>query len=79
MAYSSPVELVLLGTYSTLTEANLVKARLESEGIAALVQSDDLGSMTPTLNTVRGVQVLVREDDRAGAMEALERMLEPGD
>ncbi|HET9261381.1 MAG TPA: DUF2007 domain-containing protein [Acidimicrobiia bacterium] len=79
MAYSSPVELVLLGTYTTLTEANLVKARLESEGIAALVQSDDLGSMTPTLNTVRGVQVLVREDDRAGAMEALERMLEPGD
>ena len=78
MAYSSPVELVLLGTYTTLTEANLVKARLESEGIAALVQSDDLGSMTPTLNTVRGVQVLVREDDRAGAMEALERMLEPG-
>lgn len=73
------MELVLLGTYTTLTEANLVKARLESEGIAALVQSDDLGSMTPTLNTVRGVQVLVREDDRAGAMEALERMLEPGD
>ena len=73
------MELVQLGTYTTLTEANLVKARLEAEGIAALVQSDDLGSMTPTLNTVRGVQVLVREGDRARAMDSLERMLGPGD
>ena len=73
------MELVQLGTYTTLTEANLVKARLEAEGIAALIQSDDLGSMTPTLNTVRGVQVLVREDDRARAMDSLERMLGTGD
>lgn len=67
--------LVRLGTYNSLTEANLVKARLESEGITAIVQSDDVGSMTPTLITVRGVQVLVREEDRARAMESLERML----
>jgi len=69
------MDLVRLGTYSTLTEANLVKARLESEGIEALVQSDDLGSMVLTMITVRGVQVLVREGDRASAMEILERML----
>ncbi|HXV70239.1 MAG TPA: hypothetical protein VEB69_02460 [Acidimicrobiia bacterium] len=73
------MELVVLGTYNTLTEANLVKARLESDGIEAIVQSDDVGSMTPTLNTVRGVQVLVRSGDRADAMESLERMLGPGD
>lgn len=73
------MELVVLGTYNTLTEANLVKARLESDGIEAIVQSDDVGSMTPTLNTVRGVQVLVRSGDRAEAMESLERMLGPGD
>jgi hypothetical protein len=71
------VDLVRLGTYSTLTEANLVKARLESEGIEALVQSDDLGSMMESMITVRGVRVLVREEDRAAAMECLERML-PG-
>lgn len=71
------MDLVLLGTYNTLTEANLVKARLESDGIASLVQADDIGSMTPTMNTVRGVRVLVEESDRARAMEALERML-PG-
>jgi len=73
------MELVQLGSYNTLTEANLVKARLESEGIEAIVQSDDLGSMTPTLNTVMGVQVLVRSEDRALAMESLERMLGSGD
>jgi len=73
------MDLVVLGTYNSLTEANLVKARLESEGIEAIVQSDDVGSMTPTLNTVRGVQVLVRSGDRAEAMESLERMLGSGD
>jgi type III secretory pathway lipoprotein EscJ len=72
------VDLVKLGTFSTLTEANLVKARLESEGIDALVQSDDLGSMMESMITVRGVRVLVREEDRAAAMELLGRMLPPG-
>lgn len=67
--------LVKLGTFSTLTEANLVKARLESEGIDALVQSDDFGSMMESMITVRGVQVLVREEDLATAMDCLERML----
>jgi Putative prokaryotic signal transducing protein len=72
------VDLVKLGTFSTLTEANLVKARLESEGIDALVQSDDLGSMMESMITIRGVRVLVREEDRAAAMELLGRMLPPG-
>lgn len=73
------MELVRLGTYSSITEANLVKARLESEGIEALVQADDLGSTTPTLGVVRGVIVLVRDSDRAEAMDVLDRMLPSGD
>lgn len=73
------MDLVQLGTYSNVTEANLVKARLQSDGIEAVVVADDLGSMTPTLITVRGVQVMVREADRADAMEALERMIGPGE
>jgi type III secretory pathway lipoprotein EscJ len=73
------MDLVALGTFSTLTEANLVKARLESDGIDSVVQADDVGSTTPTLITVRGVRVLVREQDLARAMEALERMLPAGD
>lgn len=73
------MDLVRLGTYNSTTEANLVKAKLESEGIEALIQADDLGSTTPTLSVVRGVRVLVRESDRARAMEVLERMLPSGD
>lgn len=72
------MELVTVGTYNTLTEANLVKARLSTGGIDALVQADDLASMTPTMVAVRGVKVLVREDERATAMELLERMLPGG-
>lgn len=72
------MELVRLGTYNTITEAHLVKAKLESAGIDAVVQSDDLGSTTPMLGNVRGIRVLVREDDLADAMDALERMLPPG-
>ncbi len=71
------MDLVRLGTYNTLTEAHLVKAKLESAGIDAMVQSDDLGSTTPMLGQVRGVCVLVRDEDRAEAMDVLERML-PG-
>lgn len=73
------MELVRLGTYNSLTEANLVKARLESEGIDALVQSDDVGSTTPTLGMVRGVLVLVREDDESAAKEILEGLAADGD
>lgn len=73
------MELVRLGTYTSVTEANVIKARLESEGIDALVQSDDLGSTTPTMSVVRGVHVLVRDSDRAEAMDVLQRMLPSGD
>lgn len=73
------MDLVQLGRYNSTTEANLVKARLASEGIEAIVQSDDLGSTTPMLGGFRGVLVLVREDDRVPALEILERMLPAGD
>lgn len=73
------MDLVQLGSYTSMTEANLVKARLESEGIESMVQADDLGSTTPMLGTIRGILVLVREEDRPRAMETLERMLTDGD
>ena len=73
------MDLVPLGKYTSKMEANLVKARLESEGIESMVQADDLGSTTPMLGTLRGILVLVREQDRPRAMEVLERMLTDGD
>lgn len=68
-----------LGTYSTVTEANLIKAKLAAFGIEALIEADDAGSMVPNLDLVRGVKVFVRESDLADAYEVMERMLESGD
>ena len=68
-----------LGTYNTVTEANLVKAKLEAFGIEAIVEADDAGSMVPNLDLVRGVKVFVKETDLADAYETLERMLPAGD
>lgn len=68
-----------LGTYNTVTEANLVKAKLGAFGIDAVVEADDAGSMVPNLDLVRGVKVFVREDDLADAYEVLERALPAGD
>lgn len=73
------MDLVQVGKYTSMTEANLVKARLENEGIESMVQADDLGSTTPMLGAIRGILVLVREEDRPRAMETLERMLTDGD
>jgi hypothetical protein len=72
------MDLVPLGVYGSVTEANLVKARLEANDIDAIVQADDLGATTPTLVVTNGARVLVRRDDLAAAMEALERMLPSG-
>lgn len=71
------MELVQLGSYGSVTEAELVRARLEANGIDAVVQADNVGGLVPTLSIVRRVRVLVRDIDLADAYEALERML-PG-
>ncbi len=71
--------LTRLGTYNTVTEANLIKAKLAVYGIDALVEADDVGSMVPNLDLVRGVKVHVRDEDLADAYEVLERMLPAGE
>ena len=58
-----------------MTEAALVKARLEVNGIDAVVQGDTAAGAVPFLEATEGVRVLVRPDDLAEALEVLERML----
>ncbi len=72
------MEPTVVGTYNSVTEANLVKAKLESAGIEARVESDVAGSMVPPLAFTEGVKVLVRSTDLAEALEVLERMLPSG-
>ena len=68
-----------LGTYNSLTEANLIKAKLEAFGIEAIVAADTAASTIPTFEQTEGVKVLVREVDLADAYEVLERMLPAGE
>lgn len=72
------MDLRLLATFSTLTEANLVKAKLETFGIDSAVQADVGSSTLPNFERVEGVRVLVRDTDLAAAYEVLERMLPSG-
>ena len=68
-----------LGSYSSFTEASLVKAKLKTFGIEAIVEEDVASSSIPALGQLEGVKVLVRESDLAAAYEVLERMLPSGD
>jgi len=69
------MDLARVGTYLSMTEASLVKARLEVSGIQALVQADTASGAVPFLEVTEGVKVYVRPDDLADALELLERML----
>ncbi len=73
------MDLTAIGTYSTVTEANLVRAKLDTFGIDALVERDVASGSIPTIEALQGVKVLVRESDLADALEVLERMLPAGD
>lgn len=67
-----------LATYPTLTEANLVKAKLETYGIESVVEADVGSSTLPVFERVEGVKVFVRDEDLPDAYEVLERMLPAG-
>lgn len=64
-----------LAVFSSLTEANLVKARLEAHGIDSVIEADVGSSTLPVFERTEGVRVFVRPADLADAYEVLERML----
>lgn len=64
--------LVLVATYGTRAEADLVKGVLENAGIPALVQADTAGKMREHLAwSGPGFRVLVRGKDLSAASEFL--------
>ena len=69
------MDLARVGTYPSVMEADLVKARLAANGIDAVVQSDTASGAVPFLEVTEGVRVFVRPDDLGEALEVLERML----
>lgn len=63
---------VPVATYTSRTEADVVAARLASEGIAAVVVTDSAGGFEPQLEMVRGVRVLVHESELDYARSVLD-------
>jgi hypothetical protein len=62
----------LLRTFNSRHEADFIASVLSSEGIRAVVFSDDCGAVDPALGFVRGVEVYVAEEDLERARQILE-------
>jgi len=66
-------EIVEIAKFSSEFEAQLALAHLMSEGIRAEMVTDDGGGAFPNLSMLTGgVRVLVRSEDAAAAIEALD-------
>ena len=68
-------ELVVVRTFSETFAANLAQSALTAAGITSMIRSDDQGGMRPHLHLVgRGIELIVRADDRGQALEVLDKM-----
>ncbi len=61
-------DLKLLMTFPTQFEAELVKNKLEREGIEAAIESHDASGMFPSVDFADGVKVYVEPADYAEAL-----------
>lgn len=64
--------LTTLRRYGSRPEAEVVRGRLQSAGVKAIVLADDAGGMEPPLALTLGVRLLVDEKDVAAAKRILE-------
>ncbi len=73
------MELVRVALVMSTLEADLIAARLRSEGIDAVVLADTAGGAEPQFAAVRGVRVMVRPEDEVAAALILEEVTPLGD
>ncbi|MFV9673339.1 MAG: Mov34/MPN/PAD-1 family protein [Acidimicrobiia bacterium] len=64
-------DLVTLAVYPTRSDAEIVKARLASDGIEAIVIADDEGGLNPGFYSRYGVRVIVASGDLTDARESV--------
>jgi proteasome lid subunit RPN8/RPN11 len=64
--------LATVAVYTIRSDAEIVKARLVSEGIEAIVVADDEGGLNPGFYSRYGVRVVVAADDLVAAHRALD-------
>ncbi len=65
-------DFITVGMFGNRPEAEVSRARLESEGVEARVQSDDAGGYEPQLGLTNGVRLMVRAPFVALALGILE-------
>ncbi len=63
--------LSLLSTYQTQFEAEIVRTKLEREGIEAMIEAADLANMMPSLDYANGIHIYVEPEDLARAKEII--------
>lgn len=66
--------MAVAGTYLNEVEAEMALHRLKAEGIKAVLQKDNCGGMYPQLVLLRGIKVLVGNDDQQAALAILDSM-----
>lgn len=61
---SDKERLLLLETYTSDVEANIVRARLESEGIPCMLTNETFSSIYPlTMNSIGAIRLMIFEKD----------------
>ncbi len=67
-----PDQFVTIQSFTTEIEAEIVKGKLQSEGIASYIIKDDCGGMYPQLRLTQGVLLRVQASDRDLALAVIE-------
>ena len=69
-------DLITVGMFGNRNDAEVARARLDSEGIPGYVQADDAGGFEPQLGLTNGVRLLVHAPQVARAIQTLEPLPE---
>lgn len=67
---------VVLRTFSSQMNAEVVAQQLEQAGIRAMLTADDVGGVVPTLHVFQGIRLLIKASDRARAEQVLREIEE---
>ncbi len=65
-------KLVVIKTFDTEIDAQVAKAFLQSKGIDAIIDKDDVGGLYHNFQMTSGVYLIVRERDQKKAVKLLD-------
>lgn len=65
-------DIICIYTTYDSTEADLIKAQLESENIPCFLKSDNAGGMLPQLIMMTGIEIMVSKADEKLALQVMQ-------